>query len=50
MLGKFKRKDDFKIVAIVARRKFDSKPYDSFVEKEAFLKLAKSEKQKNFCD
>ena len=26
------RKFDFKIVAIVAKRKFDSEPYDSFVE------------------
>ena len=26
------RKDDFKIVAIVAKCKFDSEPYDSFVE------------------
>ena len=30
------RKDDFKIVAIVAKPKFDSDPYDSFVEKEPF--------------
>ena len=26
------RKDDLKIVAIVAKHKFDSEPYDSFVE------------------
>ena len=26
------RKDDFKIVAIVAKRKFNSEPYDFFVE------------------
>ena len=26
------RKDDFKIVAILAKREFDSEPYDSFVE------------------
>ena len=26
------RKDDFKIVAIVAKLKFDFEPYDSFVE------------------
>ena len=32
ILGKLKRKDDFKIVAIVAKRTFDSEPYDSFVE------------------
>ena len=25
-------KDDIEIVAIVAKRKFDSEPYDSFVE------------------
>ena len=30
--GKLKRKDDFEIVAIVAKPKFDSEPYDSFVE------------------
>ena len=32
ILGKLKGKDDFKIVAIVAKRKFDSEPYDSFAE------------------
>ena len=32
MLAKLKRKDDFKIVDIVAKRKFDSEAYDSFVE------------------
>ena len=32
ILGKLKRKDDFKIVASVAKRKFDTEPYDSFVE------------------
>ena len=30
--GKLQRTDDFKIVAIVATRKFDTDPYDSFVE------------------
>ena len=34
-----KRKDDFSIVAIVRKRKFDSEPYDSFVELEAFLNV-----------
>ena len=32
ILGKLKGKDDFKIVAIVGKRKFDSEPYESFVE------------------
>ena len=32
ILGKLKTKDDFKIVFIVAKRKFDTKPCDSFVE------------------
>ena len=32
-------KDDFKIVTIVAKRKFDFEPYDSFVELEAFLNV-----------
>ena len=32
ILGKLKRKDDIKIVAIVAKCKFDTEPYDSFVE------------------
>ena len=32
ILGKLKRKNDFKIVAIVAKRKFDTETYDSFVE------------------
>ena len=32
ILGKLNRKDDFKMVAIVAKRKFDTKPYESFVE------------------
>ena len=32
MLGKLKREDDFKIIAVVAKHKFDSEPYDSFVE------------------
>ena len=31
-LKKYKRKDYFKIVAIAAKRKFDSEPCDSFVE------------------
>ena len=30
---------DLKIVAIVAKRKFESEPYDSFVELEAFLNV-----------
>ena len=30
--GESKKKDDFKIIVIVAKRKFDSKPFDSFVE------------------
>ena len=34
-----KRKDDFSIVAIVGKRKFDSEPSDSFVELEAFLNV-----------
>ena len=34
-----KRKDDFKIVAIVSKRKFYSEPHDSFVELEAFLNV-----------
>ena len=33
------KKDDFEIVTIVAKRKFDSSPSDSFVEQEAFLRL-----------
>ena len=33
------RKDDFKIIAIVAKRKFDSESYDSFIEKETFLNV-----------
>ena len=32
ILGKLKRKDDMKIVAIVAKCKFDIERYDSFVE------------------
>ena len=32
ILGKLKRKYYFKIVAIVAKHKFDTEPYDSFVE------------------
>ena len=32
ILGKLKRKDYFKIVAIVAKHKFDIEPYDSFIE------------------
>ena len=32
ILGKLKRKDDFKIVAVVKKCKFDTEPYDSFVE------------------
>ena len=30
--GKLTRKDDFKMVAIVAKRKLDTKPYESFVK------------------
>ena len=42
--GKLKRKDDFKIVAIVAKRTFDTERYNSFV---GFSKcLAKYENQK----
>ena len=32
ILGKLKRKEYFKIVAIVAKHKFDTEPYDYFVE------------------
>ena len=32
ILEKLKRKDYFKIVAIVVKHKFDTEPYDSFVE------------------
>ena len=32
ILEKLKRKDDFKIVAIVAKCKFDTVQYDSFVQ------------------
>ena len=32
ILGKLKRKDDFKIASIVGKRTFDTEPYDSFVE------------------
>ena len=32
ILGKLKRKDDFKIVAIVAKGKLDTESYDSFLE------------------
>ena len=32
ILGKLQTKDDFKMVAVGAKRKFDTKPYKSFVE------------------
>ena len=32
ILEKLKRKDDFQIVSIVAKRKFDTEPYDSSAE------------------
>ena len=38
-LGKLTGKVDFKIVIIVAKHKFDTEPYDSFVEQEAFLNV-----------
>ena len=41
ILEKLKRKDDLKIVAIVAKRKFNTESYDSFVETKT---------KKNFCD
>ena len=39
-LGKLKRKDNIQIVAIVAKCKFDTEPYDSSVEKGLFSMLS----------
>ena len=39
ILGKLKRQNDIKIVTIVAKCKFDTEPYDSFVEEGAFLNV-----------
>ena len=39
ILGELKRKDDIKIVVVVAKCKFDTEPSDSFVEKGAFLNV-----------
>ena len=52
ILGKLRRKVDFKIGVIVAKCNFDTEPYDSFVEEEeAFLNVYRNlRKKKNFSD
>ena len=48
ILGKLQRKDYLKIAAIVAKRKFDTEPYDSFAEYNSIAMFSESEK--NFYD